>query len=46
MPKMLVKIFLRYWAAIMDLTKNFGVLNFPSSDILPGKVSTSKIFSS
>ena len=29
----------------MDLTKNFEVLNFPFSDILPGKVSTSKILS-
>ena len=29
----------------MDLTKNFEVLNFPFSDILPGKVSTIKILS-
>ena len=29
----------------MDLTKNFEVMNFPFSDVLPGKVSTSKIFS-
>ena len=45
MPKILVKLFLCYWAAIMDLTKNFEVMNFPFSDVLPGKVSTSKIFS-
>ena len=45
MSKNLVKLFLCYWAAIMDLTKNFEVMNFPFSDVLPGKVSTSKIFS-
>ena len=45
MSKILAKLFLHYWAAIMDLTKKFEVLNFPFSDILPGKVSTSKILS-
>ena len=46
MPKILAKFFLRYWAAtIMDLTKNFEALNFPFSDILLGKVSTSKSLS-
>ena len=30
----------------MDLTKNFEELRFPFSDVLPGKVSTSKIVSS
>ena len=29
----------------MDLTKNFEVLNFPYSDIIPGKVSTCKLLS-
>ena len=41
--KFLVKIFLCYSAAIMDLTNNSKLLSFPFSDILPGNVSTSKI---
>ena len=29
----------------MDLTKNFEVMNFPFSNIIPGNVSTRKILS-
>ena len=43
---LLVKFFLCYWTIIMDLIKNFEVLIFPFSDILQGKVSTSKILPS
>ena len=45
MPNILVKFFFTYWAVIMDLTKNFEVLNFPFFNILPGNFSSSKILS-